>query len=234
MKRKTTTLLAGCLIVLSAAAASAQTRVPYNDNPNSFRIRSGEFRPDGNSIYWEQREIDFFGTADDWEDSSWGVDFQHRWSEHLGFRIGFNNWDGGVRTSFRDFVDDDDFEIEHDASLDVDRLDFGIVWYPIRASRRLAPYVGGGFSFAEYALEERGDFIDFGTFDVTEERVFTEDNTMGWFWVAGLEVGLAEHVAAFGEARWYAVDDSLRNGFREFGNLDLGGRDLSAGLAFRW
>ena len=235
MNRTKTLLLAGCLVASTAAGtAQAQSRVAYNENPNSVRLRFGEFKPAGESIYWEQREFDFFGTADDWEDSSGGLDFQHLWNERMGFTVGVSEWEGGQLTSFRDFTDADGFEISHEADLDITRLDFGVVFYPLRRNARISPYFGGGGSLTDYALRESGDFIDFDTFDVSDGTFETDGDTTGWFWLLGVEVTVMEHLGVFAEARWYNADDNLRDAFQDFGSIDLGGRDLSFGASVRF
>lgn len=235
MKRRTHTVAAaGLLAIAVAGSAYAQTRVPYNANPNAIRVRYGEFRPDGDSQYWRQREVDFFGGTSDWEDSIWGVDYHRMLTERWVFVAGFNSWEGEQRTSFRDFVDDRGGEIEHEASLQTDRLDLGIAYYFLRRNARVSPYAGFGGSFHEYDLEETGDFIDFDSGDVFFGSFSTSGDAFGWFWLVGVEVSVTDQVGIFGEARWNDASDELRGDFLDFGRLDLGGRDLSLGVSFRF
>ena len=235
MNRRINVLTAGCVVGLAmVGTATAQTRVPYNENPNAIRVRFGEFRPDGESLYWQQRELDFFGTAGDWEDSSWGVDYFRMLNERLGLVLGISQWEGADRTSFRDFVDNAGRDILHDASLEINRFDVGLVYYFLRRNARLSPYIGGGGSFHDYTLEERGDFIDFDTFDVVSGTFGSVGDAFGGFWMVGLEVSVSKTIGIFGEARWNSARDTLGGDFSEFGKIDLGGRDVSVGASLRF
>jgi hypothetical protein len=45
-------------------------------------------------------------------------------------------------------------------------------------------------------------------------------------------VPLTQNLALFAEGRWHRVEDELSDDFDGLGDIDLGGREISAGLAF--
>ena len=76
-------------LIAAAQPAAAQTSRPYNAYPNTIKLRVGLFQPNGDSQYWDQREIDFTGDEDDFDDTIFGVDYTHMLTERSrrpGFR----------------------------------------------------------------------------------------------------------------------------------------------------
>ena len=94
--------------------------------------------------------------------------------------------------------------------------------------------MGGGIGFYGYDLQESGDFIDFGNFDIFSGTFDASGNAVGGFFLAGLEVPIGEQFAIFGEARWDWAGDDLEDDFEEFGDIDLCGGQLVGGIAFRF
>lgn len=227
-------LLVSVPLLLALAPAHGQTTEPYNDRPSAVRVRFGEFEPEGDSIYWDQREIDFTGSVDDFADSIYAVDFVHMLTERWGVMASVSYYEGQDRQAFRDFVDDRGADILHDTSLEVATLNVGMVFHLLRRDAAVSPYIGGGFGFYGYDLEESGDFIDFDTFEVFPGTFTADGDAFGAYLLVGLEVPLTAQVSIFGEARWHDADDELEGDFREFGTIDLGGQEYSAGLSFRF
>lgn len=230
----------GILVTATALAVgvtsigAAQVRRPYNPNPNTVRLRIGEFEPDGESLYWEQRERDFTGRAEDFEDTIFGGDYVRMLSERWGVLLSASRWEGEDRQAFRDFVDNFGNEIEHDASLEITSLGVGVVVHILRRTAVVSPYVGGGLGYYAYDLEESGDFIDFDTFEVFPGTFRADGDAFGGFFLLGLEIPITRSVGIFGEGRWHSVDDDLTDDFEGFGDIDLGGREIAAGVSVRF
>jgi hypothetical protein len=221
-------------LIAAAFPAAAQRRRPYNDNPNTLRLRVGEFSLEGDSQYWDQREFDFTGSVDDFDDTIFGVDYTRMLSERFGVLVSGSIYEGSNRAAFIDFEDDFGGDISHRTSLDITQLDLGVVFHLLRRDAVVSPYVGGGIGFYGYDLEESGDFIDFDTFDIFEGTFTAEGNAVGGFFLLGLEVPLGEQFGVFAEGRWHSVNDELGDDFEDFGDIDLGGRELAAGVSFRF
>jgi opacity protein-like surface antigen len=229
---------AGFLIVaavLSAAApAAAQRRRPYNPEPNTLKLRIGQFEPDGESQYWDQREIDFTGGADDFEDTIFGVDYTRMLTERFGVIASGSLYEASSTAAFLDFEDEFGNDIVHETSLDITQLNLGVLFHILRRDAVVSPYVGGGLGLYGYDLEESGEFIDFDTFDIFEGTFDTDGNAFGAFFLLGLEIPITEGVGVFAEGRWHSVEDELDGDFEGFGDIDLGGRELAAGVSFRF
>jgi len=222
------------VLVAAALPAAAQNRRPYNEFPNTIRLRAGIFQPNGDSQYWDQRERDFTGDENDFEDLIFGVDYVHMMTERLGVLVSGSYWEGENTAAFLDFEDDFGNDITHDTSLEVTSLDLGLVYHFLRRDAAVSPYIGGGIGFYGYDLEESGDFIDFDTFDIFRGTFTAEGNTVGGFFLAGLEIPIGRQAGIFGEARWDWASDELEDDFNGFGELDLSGVQIVGGVAFRF
>src|SRR5262245_19615900 len=89
-------------LTVAALPAAAQTSRPYNANPSSIKLRVGIFQPNGDSQYWDQREFDFTGDEDDFEDTIFGIDYTYMWTERFGFLVGASYWEGSNEAAFLD------------------------------------------------------------------------------------------------------------------------------------
>ena len=221
------------LLALAVAASAASAR-PYNYKPNSLRLRFGELQLDGESVYWRTREQDFFGSAAAFDDDIGGVDYTRMLSERWGVIISASDYQGSQTTAFRDFVDQNGLDIEHTATLEIEELSAGIVLYLLRRDAIVAPYIGAGAGIYSYDLAEVGDFIDFDTLDVFEGSFHGDGNALGIFFLVGLEIPVTPAFSIFGEARWRDSNEDLEQDFATFGEIDLGGREISLGAAFRF
>jgi hypothetical protein len=235
--RRHVPLLAATLaaaVLTAVVPAAAQTSRPYNAYPNTIKFRVGIFQPYGDSQYWDQREIDFTGDEDDFEDTIFGVDYTYMFTERFGVLVSGSYYEGGNTAAFLDFEDDLGNDIEHETTLEITQFDVGMVYHLLRRDAVVSPYLGGGIGFYGYRLEESGDFIDFSDFDIFSGTFDASGNTVGGFFLAGLEVPLGNQFALFGEARWDWAGDELDDDFDEFGDIDLSGAQLVGGIAFRF
>ena len=78
------------IIVFLGAGLFAQTEVQAQDRwrESSVRIQVGEFRPDGDSQYWNDQELDFTAQPNDYEDAAVGIS----WLRPLGPRVTVHSW----------------------------------------------------------------------------------------------------------------------------------------------
>jgi len=227
------------LLLLVALPALAQYgRSASRDN--EVRIRIGLFEPDGNSEYWQFGEAAdpgstvFTGDASDFEDVIVGVEYVRYLGPRLGFVLGASGWEGQEDQAYLFFEDQFGDDIVHRTSVEVGALTAGFVFNLIDRNRRIVPYVGIGAGFYIWSLDETGDFIDFGAFplEVFSTRFEDEGEAFGWYWNAGLRVGITRNWSFFGEYRQHDADDDLSGDFEGFGNLDLSGDETSAGFVW--
>ena len=239
---RTTTPVTAFLLALALAAATpalaAQGSRPARGHwgeTQALRIQLGEFTPDGDSVYWDEKAVDFTGSPEDFEDVALSIDYLRLLSGRLGLLVSGSFFEGANRPSYRDFVDEFGGEIVHDTELEISSFTVGLLAHLTRRDRAVVPYVGAGGGLWVYRLSERGDFIDFTPFSGPE--IFfgdfeTEGEAFGYYLQAGLEVPVGHTLSVYADARWSRVDDDLDDDFQGFGELDLGGRAIAFGVAW--
>lgn len=105
-------------------------------------------------------------------------------------------------------------------------------WIPAK----IVPYLGAGIGVMSYSLEVTGEFVDESDpgFPIYQDRLTTSRNTFMARGAAGLEVALGRQFVVNGEARYNYARGSLDNDFSGFGDIDLDGLQLVAGVAVRF
>ncbi|MEE8278166.1 MAG: outer membrane beta-barrel protein [Thermoanaerobaculia bacterium] len=232
------TILALGLILL-VAPSWAQSHRPYRGagyGHNLIRIQGGLFTPRGEDDYWLDKELEFTGDADDFEDFSVGVDYLRLVTGRVGLLVSGNAFTGETDQSYLDFVDESRFAITHTTTLDTASFNLGLLFYLASRNSVVVPYVGIGGGFHFWRLEESGDFIDFSLpeLEIFSDTFEAEGETFGYYYQVGLDIPLSSNFSIFAEGRWQRADDELEDDFEGFGTLDLGGRDLRAGVAWRF
>ena len=224
------------LAVLTGGAAEVAAQ--GNWQPGDFgalRLRLGLFEPDGDSRYFDDKALDWTGEPEDLEDAAAGMDYLWRYGRSSGLLFGIGFWEGEMTQAYRDFVDQGGMEISHLTSLETAEL--SVAWsYRFGDGAGLTPYIGAGGGFLWWRLREDGDFIDFGDPGLPINRSFFEAEgwTTHYLLLAGAEVPMGSSWSFFAEGRWRTADDDLGDDFAGFGEIDLSGREISAGVSFNF
>lgn len=232
--RSTRVTVALAALLLSALPALAQGRRYVPERESAFRLRVGSFLPEGDSQYWRDKEEDFTGSTDDFENPSFGLDFLLPLSNHLSLQFSGTGYGGEATNAYRDFEDNFGDRIRHDTTLDIASGTAGIVLHLAGPDVAVQPYLGAGLGAYAWELKESGDFIDFGS---SSRTIFSADLSsegvgFGYYWLAGLAVPITPRVSLFAEGRWTRAEDDLSDDFEGFGKIDLGGRDFAAGISW--
>jgi opacity protein-like surface antigen len=227
-------VLAGLLVLAMPASAQRRHHRYEPEREGAFRIHLGSFLPDGDSEYWRNKERDFTGSIDDFENASFGLDYLLPLNGRLSLMFSGSIFEGDATNSYRDFEDNFGDRIRHDTTLDVASGTLGLVLHLTGQGAPIQPYLGVGAGAYPWRLEESGDFIDFGP---ASRPVFSADLesdgiAFGYYWLAGLEAPVSRRLSIFAEGRWTRVDDDLSDDFEDFGKIDLGGREFAAGLSW--
>lgn len=225
-------LVATAALLALAAPASAQ----FYDRDNTLRFRGGLFEPEGDSEYWDDSAALFTSDAAELEDLILGFDYQRSLAGNgrLSLLLSASAFEGEEDREDRFFVEEPGgFPIEHRATLTVASFTAGLN-LNFAPNAPVQPYVGVGGGFYVWELEESGDFVLEGPqFDeIFRERFVDDGAAIGYYWLAGVAVPLGPGWGVFAEGRWHRAEDELGGDFEGFGDLDLSGREISAG--FSW
>ena len=228
---RTTLALAGLL--LAVTPAWSQQRRGFHERDGAFRIHVGDFRPDGDSEYWNDKERDFTGGLDDLENATFGMDYLLPFNSRFSLMFSGTAYAGDTTQSYRRFVDNRGDRISHDTTLAVASATVGVVLHPFGSNAPVSPYVGAGGGSYFWGLEEDGDFIDFGRRnEVFSANLQDEGVAFGVYYLLGLEAPITRRVSIFGEGRWTQAEDELSDDFEDFGKIDLSGRSFLVGLTW--
>lgn len=222
-------------LVAVAAPAAAQRR-PLGYEDNSFRVRLGQFEPRGDSEYWDGTFDVFTGDISQFDDVSFGGDFLLSLGRRSSLMFSADVYEGEDGQAYRDFVDEFGSPIIHTTTLEYASATAAYVFNILSRDATVVPYVGIGGGIYDWEISESGDFIDFG---VVPEEIFTAtftdgDTTLGWYWLAGVEVPIGPRWSVFAEGRWQRLDEELDGDFETLGNLDLSGRHVYGGFSWRF
>jgi len=102
-------------------------------------------------------------------------------------------------------------------------------WIP----RTLNPYAGAAAGVVRYRFEQYGEFVDYETLDVFNDRFRSVEMGATVHFFAGIDVGVNNRVMFTGEARYGFGSAPLNNRFSGFSDLDLAGLQISGGISFR-
>lgn len=229
---KRTVLMVG-LLLLGALNTTAWAGRHGMENP-SFRLRLGLFTPSGNSEFWDDNEAIFTGDAGDFEDASFAAEFLWPRNDRVGVLFSVGAYEGSQRQSYRDYTDDLGNEVRHRTRFSVAPLTTAILVHLAPPDASVRPYVGAGAGFYWWEYRESGDFIDFDAEEIFEGRYESDGVTTGFFLLAGLEIPVRPNWSIFAEARWTHAKDELNDDLEDFGKIDLGGREVSAGVSWKF
>lgn len=242
MPRRTTLSIPalGCLaLTLILVSQPARAQSPYHGPgapKNVLRFAVGLFSPNGDSAYWNDKELEFTGSAGDFDDISVGFDYLRLFNERFGLLVSSEFWEGSSDQSYLDYSDQNGAPIRHTTTVDVFSLNVGLIGYLGPASWPVIPYLGAGGGFYAWDLEESGDFINFAfEFPVVFTDTFSDDGyTFGTYAQAGLQVPLGGTWSLIAEGRWQWAEAELGGDFQGFGDLDLSGSEFRLGASWRF
>jgi len=244
---KRTVWLFGTLVALlfaSVMPATAQSG-PGPAQNTSFQLRIGQYAPLGGGDLWDGNEATFTLYADDFSGFVFGTTVATAVGNNLevGFNLDF--YDETVRSSYRDYVDEDGYRIYHDTTLRVIPLTVDLRFMPAGRYRitqqgkripRAVWYlgIGAGMNFWDY--EEVGDFIDFDHPDLPIYGARYRDDGVAFeaHALTGFELPVGRNFNVLLEARYSWSETSMSRDFAGFGTLNLDAASFYFGGAWRF
>lgn len=105
-------------------------------------------------------------------------------------------------------------------------------WIP----NRVVPYVGAGVGLMSYRFEQTGEFVDESDpgLPIYQDRLTSDRSTFMARGAAGVNLALGRQFVLNGEARYNYARAPLDQDFSGFGDIDLNGLQLVAGVAIRF
>jgi opacity protein-like surface antigen len=218
-------------LLLAVTPAWAQQRRGFYERDGAFRVHLGAFQPEGDSEYWNNKELDFTGGVDDLEGATFGLSYLLSLNRHFSLQFSGTGYAAETTQSYRDFVDNFGDRIRHDTTLGIASATVGVVVHPFGSDAPVSPYLGAGGGSYFWSLEEEGDFIASND-DIFFATLQDEGVAFGYYYLVGLEAPITRRMSIFAEGRWDQADDELSDDFEDFGDIDLSGRTFLVGLSW--
>jgi opacity protein-like surface antigen len=146
-------------------------------------------------------------------------------------------------SSFRKYIDNNDQEIEQTTTFERVPLTLNARYYlaaPGRSIGKLAwipthivPWVGAGGGTMYYRFIQRGDWVDYQTFNVFSDDFESDSWAPALQGMGGFDISLSPMLAITTEARYIWARGSLRRDFNGFNRIDLSGASATFGLTVR-
>ncbi|MFW5947915.1 MAG: outer membrane protein [Gemmatimonadota bacterium] len=173
-----------------------------------------------------------------------GVEAAFRVSERIDVALGYERAGATVHSEMRDWVTQDDQPIPQATEFTRQRLLGSLRVYVFPRGRTISelawvpnawsPYIGGGVGRAWYEFEQYGDFVDFETLDIFEDRFRAEGSGYTTHVMGGVELSLSKRFLVRGEYRHIWGDGSIGGAdFVGFNDVDLSGSRVTLGVGVR-
>jgi opacity protein-like surface antigen len=222
------------LITLALAPAPASADGVFNLYGGLFAVRSADSRVDDDVLLNNAGFLAF--EIDDFNGGTFGADYHVGVGRYLEIGGGVGYYQQDVPSVYRDYVNENGFEIAQELSLKMVPISLTAKVFPFGRNQGVEPYVGGGVAFVNWKYSEVGEFVDFNNdYEVFRDR-FVDD---GWatlpVFLAGVRFPVGDVFRFGGEFRWQTgtADLDPSQGFAGE-RIDLGGYTYIATFGFRF
>lgn len=172
------------------------------------------------------------------------AELAYRVTERLDVAFGIDHTSATVASADEHFVTMDDQPIRQSTLFRRTRLLATVKGYLFPRGRQISrfawvperwsPYVGAGGGVSTYEFTQSGDFVDYQTLDIFEDRLSQTGHGWTSHALAGVQLSLTKRLLLRGEYRYLWGAGELRDSdFTGFGDLDLSGSRALLGLAVR-
>jgi hypothetical protein len=147
----------------------------------------------------------------------------------------------GIASEYRDYVKPDRSPIAQTTKLDQTTIAIGLRYAPTGRGRdvshyafiprRVVPFVGGGLNVGYYALEQRGQFVDFVDLKIFDDAFKSNGWAVGPYAESGADLQVWRRLFVNVEARYSWMHSALDADFVGFDGIDLSGFSGSTGIS---
>lgn len=239
-------LAGAAMLVAAAVPASAQgtgNGYLFGAPDAQLTVRGGWFIASANSSFYSQATRDFTLSKSDFSSPTLGAELGIRLAPQLDFTLDAA-WSGMSKgTHYRNFVDNNNQEIEQSTALRRVPLTVNLKAFLAPRGRsvgrlayipsKVVPWVGVGAGATWYSLEQSGDFINTTSGAVYNDKFQDSGWGPGLQGMGGVDVSLTPRIALTGDARYLWSKASMGTDFQGYDKIDLSGVSLALGVTFR-
>ncbi len=227
-----------------AAQTGAGEGYLFHSPRAAFSLHLGVARPSADSKVFSFASEQLTLNRGDFTAFNAGADLDITIVPRVALQLGTSFSTRAVSSNYRDFVDNDDQEIEQSTTFRRAPVTAGVKVYLTSPGRqlgrfawvpsKLTPYVGAGGGLMYYSFRQSGDFVDFTDFGIFGSTL----ESSGWastaYGSAGLNYTLSARVGLVTEARYDRANAPMSSDFIGFDHIDLSGFSVTTGFHFRF
>lgn len=233
------------LAVPSFVAAQSGDGFLFKQPVLSIGIRTGVSVPRASSEIFDHTFQKLTLGKSDFAAGYVGAEIGVRVGDRVDLALGAGQSGSSSRSEFRDWVDADDLPIEQTTELTVIPVTMSVKYYLSDRGRsvgrfawipnKVNTYVGGGGGITWYRFEQRGDWVDFDSFDIFNTRFKSNGSGASVHALAGVDVAVTEFFFLTGEGKYSWAQGALDEySFEGFDKMDLSGLQFTVGFSARF
>ena len=246
-------IFAGMVVLGMAGAAElqAQDRGFLLGMPRvSLTVRGGYHMPragsgNGTQSLWDLTREELTVESGDLAGMSLGGEVGIRTTPRLDLTVAVGYNASETRSEFRDWVDNDDLPIEQTTSFTTVPVTVGVKAYLWERGRSVGQfawiprtwnlYAGVAGGFVSYRFQQWGDFVDYETLDIFNDKFYATERGATVHFTGGMDVTVNGRLVFTGEARYGIASAPIDSpDFTGFPDLDLNGLQITAGIGIRY
>jgi opacity protein-like surface antigen len=247
--RWTGAILAAVVVLMVAPTAivaqSGGEGFLFNQPRVTVSIRGGYSVPRAGSDIYDHTISQLTIDRDDFASGYFGGEIAARLTNRLDLALGAGYSISSTQSEFRDWVDIDDLPIEQTTDLSMTALTLSAKYYLTNRGRSVGrfawiptkfnAFVGAGIGITNFDFLQRGDWVDFETFNIFNTKYRSNGVTASTHAFTGLDISLTKNLFLTGEGRYsWAKGDLDLYHFEGFDKMDLSGLQLSVGISVRF
>jgi hypothetical protein len=244
--------LSGAALVVALAARPQPLAAQSGDGDGylfhvplaSLSIRLGVSQPTASSQVFDFTSKQLTLNKSDLLGFNGGADLEFNPVPRLGILMGVSASSRKKGTNYRDFVDNNDQEIQQSTSFRRASWTTGLKLYLSNPGRsigryawvpsRVAPYVSVGAGVMYYGFRQSGDFVDFADNSVFRTTLESSDWAPTTYGALGMNYSLSARMSVLTEARYDYARAKMSADFQGFDRIDLSGLAVTTGLHLRF
>ncbi len=238
-------LFAACLAAaLPGSPAAAQGRDFLFQPPSvTVGVRAGYAIPRASSEIFDFTREQLTVDRSDLNGFAVAGELNFRTTDRIDIALNLGGEWSRTRSEFREFVGTDDLPIAQETKFTRAPLTVGVKAYLLERGRRVsrlawvprkwAPYVGAGGGLEWYRFEQKGEFVDFETFDIFFDEFESSGVAPLAYVEGGVDLSMSAHWLLTGGLRYSWASAGMDEDFVGFDDIDLSGLRIMAGVAVR-
>jgi len=238
--------LGAALVAAAATVARAQgtgNGYLFGQPSATLTIRGGWSHANASSDLFEQTTSEFNVNRSDFSGPTFGGQLGIWISPQLDASLDVAYAGVSRRTHYRNFVDNNNQEIEQTTTLQRVPVTANVRLYLAPRGRsigtlafipaRIVPWVGAGAGATWYRFKQTGDFIDMTSGVVSPDSFETSTWGPAVQGMGGVDLTITPRIALTGDARYLWSHAEVSGDFEGYNKIDLSGASFTLGVTFR-